>query len=151
MNGKGGGSNPSEHFSVQSSGDASQCAFHNTQKLSQKRNHNGHYEELSRAGSGHGDDRLWRLWKGAGPEVIPLMDPRSLALGKRLFICQDVKNRLSGNAVSISPDFRMGHLVPSGYFCLVLLPGTSLTKSHCGKEKWQMTAKIQASLDLFHF
>lgn len=112
---------------------------------------NGHYEELSRAGSGHGNDRLWRLWKGAGPEVIPLMDPRSLALGKRLFICQDVKNRLSGNAVSISPDFRMGHLVPSGYFCLVLLPGTSLTKSHCGKEKWQMTAKIQASLDLFHF
>lgn len=116
---------------------------------SQKRNPNAHYEEL-RVGSGHGDDRLGRLWKGAGPEV-PLMDPRSLALGERLFICQDVKNRLSGNAVSISPDFPMGHLVPSGYFCLVLLPGTSLTKSHCGKEKWQMTTKVQARLDLFHF
>lgn len=36
MNGKGGGSNPSEHFSVQCSGDASQCAFHNTQTLSEK-------------------------------------------------------------------------------------------------------------------
>lgn len=87
---------------------------------SQKSNHNGHYEELSRAGSSHGDDRLWRLWKGAGPEVIPLMDPRSLALGKRLFICQDVKDRLSGNAVSISPDFPMAtwsHLAISVLSC----------------------------------
>lgn len=30
------------------------------------------------------------LWKGTGPKVFPLMDLRGLALGKRIFICQDL-------------------------------------------------------------
>lgn len=46
-------------FSLQSSGDASLCAFHNSQKTSQKNSYYSRSGQLSRMGPGHEDDRLW--------------------------------------------------------------------------------------------
>lgn len=95
------------------------------------------------------------LWKGTNPSSN---GPKGLGTGEKdLHLLRHIMNRLSGKdrmyPVFLTPDFPMGHLLPSGHFCLVLFPtlvGTSYkdltgwlrtgpAKSHCGKEKWQRT------------
>lgn len=92
---------------------------------------------------------------GCGKGQIILMGPRDLALGQRICICQDVKNKLSGNdgwfPVFFPPDLPWaicshpailvlsspclgGHRLEGPY-----LLGIGPTKSHCGKGKQQRT------------
>lgn len=51
---------------------------------------------------------------------LPLMDLRGLALGKMIFVCQDLSRAdylaMVGGPVSLRPDFPRGHLLPSGHF-----------------------------------